>query len=117
CSSSRDRSTAAPQSEHGKCRGSVRLVLVLRDRLDDLVRDPAARLEEVGAGLIRVREPVLGRVVEADPLNDLSLCLCYQNPHFPPTARRPDPRNERLEQWNQRSFRTEKKGPCESNSV
>ena len=62
-----------------------RLVLVLRDRLDDLVRDPAARLEEVVAGLVRVREPVLDRVVGADPLDDLSLCLCDHNHHFPST--------------------------------
>src|SRR4029079_5640462 len=56
------------------------------DRLDHLVRNPAARLEEVVAGLIRVREPVLGRVVGPDPLNDLSLCLGYQTTHFPPTT-------------------------------
>src|SRR5581483_4206920 len=62
-----------------------RLVLVLRDRLDDLVRNPAARLEEVVAGLIRVREPVLGLVVGADPLDDLSLSLCNHNHHFPST--------------------------------
>ena len=49
----------------------VGLVLVLGDRLDDLVRDPPARLEEVVLRLVRVREPVLVRVVGADSLNDL----------------------------------------------
>src|SRR5439155_24103021 len=36
-----------------------RLVLVLGDRLDDLVRDAAARLEEVVLRLVRVGEAVL----------------------------------------------------------
>ena len=71
-----------------------RLVLVLRDRLDDLVRDPAARLEEVVARLVRIREPVLDRVVGADPLDDLSLCLCDHNDHFPSTPTGSDSRNE-----------------------
>ena len=60
-----------------------RLVLVLRDRLHDLMRNTAARLEEVVARLIGIREPVLDRVVGADPLDDLSLCLCDHKHHIP----------------------------------
>src|SRR6058998_3328766 len=48
-----------------------RLVLVLRDRLDDLVRDAAARLEEIVLRLVRVGEAVL--VLLADLLDGLSL--------------------------------------------
>src|SRR5439155_3606417 len=36
----------------------VRLLLVFGDRLDDLVRDAAARLEEVGLRFVRVGETV-----------------------------------------------------------
>src|SRR5262249_23614893 len=60
----------------------VRLVLVLRDRLDELVREPAPRLEEVRLGLVRVREPVLARAVGSDPLDDPSLCLRHQTVTF-----------------------------------
>src|SRR5689334_8983962 len=67
-----------------------RLVLVLRDRLDDLVRNAASRLEEVVAGLIRIREAVLDRVVGADPLDGLGLCLCDHKHHIPFDAK-PDP--------------------------
>jgi hypothetical protein len=49
----------------------LRLLLVLRDRLDDLVRDPAARLVEVGLGFVRVGEPVL--VLLSDLLDGLGL--------------------------------------------
>ncbi len=49
----------------------VGLVLVLRYRLDDLVRDAATGLEEVVLGLVRVRESVL--VLLADLLNCLGL--------------------------------------------
>ena len=49
----------------------LRLVLVLRDRLDDLVRQPAARLEEVVLRLVGIREAVL--VLAADPLDDVVL--------------------------------------------
>ena len=48
----------------------VRLVLVARDRVDQLVREPAARLEEV---VLRNVEAVLDRVVGADALDDFSL--------------------------------------------
>src|SRR5213076_1815558 len=50
----------------------VRLVLVRRDRVDELVRHAAARLEEVVLG---DGEAVLDRVVGADPSDDLGLCL------------------------------------------
>ena len=75
----------------------VGLVLVLRDRLNDLVRNPPARLKEVVAGLIRAREPELDRVVGADLLNDLHFCLCCQNAHFPstPNSTRPAQRASR----------------------
>jgi hypothetical protein len=49
----------------------VGLGLVLRDRLDDLVRDTPARLEEVVLRVVGVREPVL--VVGADAADDLGL--------------------------------------------
>src|SRR5205807_8995969 len=49
----------------------VRLVLVLRDRLDDLVVQAAAGLEEVVLGLVRVREAVL--VLAADASYDFGL--------------------------------------------
>jgi hypothetical protein len=48
----------------------VRLVLVGRDRVDELVREPAAGLEEV---VLRDVEAVLDLVVGADPLDDLGL--------------------------------------------
>ena len=54
----------------------------LRDRLDELVREAAAGLEEVV--LVGV-EPVLDRVVGADPLDDLGLGLRHYAPP-PPTA-------------------------------
>src|SRR5207253_3164679 len=50
----------------------VRLVLVRRDRVDELVRHTAARLEEIVLG---DGEAVLDRVVGADPSNDLGLGL------------------------------------------
>ena len=50
----------------------VRLVLVRRDRVHELVRDAAPRLEEVVLG---DGEAVLDRVVGADPLDDLDLGL------------------------------------------
>ena len=53
----------------------LRLVLVLRDGLDDLVRDASARLEEVVLRLVRVREPVL--VVGADLANDVGLVRAH----------------------------------------
>jgi hypothetical protein len=53
----------------------VRLVLVLRDRLDDLVIQPASGLEEVVLRLVRVGEPVLALVVGADPLDDFGFGL------------------------------------------
>ncbi len=53
----------------------VRLVLVLRDRLDDLVVQPAAGLEEIVLRLVGIREAVLALVVGADPLDDLGLGL------------------------------------------
>src|SRR5207247_2227771 len=65
----------------------VRLVLVRRDRLDELMRKPAARLEEVRLGLVRVREAVLRQVVGPDPLDDLSLRLR----HYASTSPRSDP--------------------------
>src|SRR5437016_5595549 len=46
---------------------------------------PSAGLEVVVAGLIRVRDPGLALVVVADLLDDLSLCLCCHNHHFPST--------------------------------
>jgi hypothetical protein len=58
----------------------VRLLLVRRDRVDELVRDAAARLEEVVLG---DGEAVLDRVVGADPLDDLS--LCHRHRDSPPT--------------------------------
>ena len=51
----------------------VGLVLVLGDHLDELVREPAARLEEVVLGRVAVVEAVLGRVVGADVADDLVL--------------------------------------------
>src|SRR5262249_27335720 len=50
----------------------VGLVLVGRDGVDQLVVEAAARLEEV---VLRGGEPVLDRVVGADPLDDLCLGL------------------------------------------
>ena len=47
------------------------LVLVLRDRFDDLVREATSRLEEVVLGLVGIREPVL--VVGADVADDVGL--------------------------------------------
>jgi hypothetical protein len=52
----------------------VGLVLVGRDGVDQLVVDPAPRLEEVVLG---DGEAVLDRVVGADPLDDLGLGLCH----------------------------------------
>ena len=49
----------------------VGLVLVLGDRLDDLVREAAAGLEEVVLRLVRVREPVL--VLAPNALDDVVL--------------------------------------------
>src|SRR5581483_11437458 len=60
-----------------------RLLLLLRDRLDGLVRNAPFRLEEVILSLIRIREAVLDRVVGADPLDDLGLCLCHHKHHIP----------------------------------
>ena len=60
----------------------VRLVLVLGDRLDELVREAAAGLEEVVLRLVRIGEAVLRRVVGADPLDDLGLGLCHQPASF-----------------------------------
>ena len=58
------------------------LVLVARDGVDQLVRQAAARLEEVVLGDV---EAVLDLVVGADSLDDLGLGLChYASP--PPTA-------------------------------
>ena len=59
----------------------VGLVLVLGDRLDDLVRDASARLEEVVLRLVRVREPVL--VLGADSADDLGLLRAHDA--SPPT--------------------------------
>ena len=47
------------------------LVLVLRDRFDDLMRESTTRLEEVVPGLVGIREPVL--VVGADVADDVGL--------------------------------------------
>ena len=47
------------------------LVLVLRDRFDDLMRESSTRLEEVVPGLVGIREPVL--VVGADVADDVGL--------------------------------------------
>ena len=58
----------------------VGLVLVLGDRLDDLVRDSTAGLEEVVLRLVRVREAVL--VLLADLLNGLGLA-CHQTAATP----------------------------------
>src|SRR4029078_10468643 len=58
----------------------VRLVLVRRNRGDQLVREPSSRLEEVVLRFVRVREPVLGLVVGADPLDNLGLCQCHHKP-------------------------------------
>src|SRR5204863_10139253 len=60
----------------------LRLVLMLRDRLDELMREPTTRLEEIRLGLIRVREAVLAQVIRPDPLNNLSLCLRHQTVTF-----------------------------------
>ena len=49
----------------------VGLVLVLGDRLDELVRQASARLEEVVLGLVRVGEAVL--ILGANPLDDIGL--------------------------------------------
>ncbi len=59
----------------------LRLVLVLGDRLDDVVRDASARLEEVVLGLVGVREPVL--VVRADLADDVGLVLLVLMRHSP----------------------------------
>src|SRR5581483_8840465 len=53
----------------------VRLVLVRRDGVDELMREPAPRLEEV---VLRDGEAVLDRVVGADALDDLGLGLRHQ---------------------------------------
>ena len=55
----------------------LRLLLVLGDRLDELVREAAARLEEVVLGLVGGVEAVLGRVVRPDLADDLVLGLCH----------------------------------------
>src|SRR5439155_15493654 len=57
----------------------VRLVLVLGDRLDNLVGDAASGLEEVVLGLVRVGEAVL--VLVADLLDGLGLS---RQPSSPP---------------------------------
>ena len=93
----------------------VRLVLVLRDRLDDLVRDPPARLEEVVLRLVRVREPVLHRVVGADPLT-ISVSVCADHkPPLPFNAKLdPDPRERAILERGEPTYRSvpEKNGPA-----
>ena len=61
----------------------VRLVLVRRDRVDQLVREAAARLEEVVLRLVRVREAVLRQVVGTDLLDDLVLGLAHTATSLP----------------------------------
>src|SRR5262249_12832458 len=60
----------------------LRLVLVGADRVDELVREPATRLEEVRLGLVRVGEAVLRRVVGPDSLDDLGFGLRHQTGSF-----------------------------------
>ena len=117
----------------------ARLVLVLSDRLDHLVRDTPTRLEEVVLRLVRIRETVLPLVVGADLLNNLGLGQCHHKPprlpnvirtrkvsvSLPARTRRSvasvrgwpsDATSEYLPAHHQ-SFRTEKSWPCESNPV
>ena len=62
--------TLVPELAH-----PVGLVLVLGDRLDQLVREPATGLEEIVLRLVGVREAVL--VLAADSLDDVGLGLCH----------------------------------------
>src|SRR5207244_13171335 len=59
----------------------VRLFLVRRDRIDELVRETTPGLEEIVLRLVRVREAVL--VLAADPLDDIG--LCHRHHDSPPT--------------------------------
>src|SRR5205823_13424079 len=58
----------------------VRLVLVRRDRVDELMRESAPGLEEIVLG---DREAVLDRIVRADALDDLGFGLRHSS--SPPT--------------------------------
>src|SRR5262249_38120253 len=67
----------------------VRLLLVLGDPLDDLVRDAATRLEEVRLGLVRISEAV--PVLLADLTNDFALSRRHYDspPHLAGAWHRP----------------------------